>query len=91
MENHFAVGVSERLDARQRAHYRIAGRREMAEAFRLETARVVVVGAWMNELHGALNDRQTTDLLQLFTRHYQGVEDLDGVKLALRLREIEQP
>ncbi len=91
MENHFAVGVSERLDHRRRARYHIAGRREIAEAFRLETPRVVVVGAWMNEVDTALDDGQMTDLLQHFARHYQGIEDRDGVKLALRLREIGQP
>lgn len=90
MENHFAVGVSDRLDAQQRSRYHIAGRREIAEAFRLESPRVIVVGVWMNEVNTALDDQQMKDLLEHFRRHYQGVEDHGGVKLSLRLREVQQ-
>ena len=90
LENHFAVGVSERLDARRRSRYHIGGRREIAEAFRLESPRVVVVGVWMNEVYAALEEEQIKDLIEHFDRHYQGVEDLGGVKLSLRKREIQR-
>ena len=89
MENHFGVGVSERLDRYERRRYRVIGRHEMSEIFRAEKPRVVVVGAWMNELDTALDDRRTVELLTQFKRYYQGIIDIDGVKLALRISELE--
>ena len=89
LENHFAVGVSERLDPYERRRYRVIGRHEMSEAFRLEKPRVVVVGAWMNELDTSLDNQRIVELLGQFTRYYRGIVDVDGVKLALRISELE--
>jgi hypothetical protein len=45
----------------------------------------------MNEIDTALDDPTMADLLQHFIRHYVAIEDHDGVKLALRKREVERP
>ncbi|HOX24579.1 MAG TPA: hypothetical protein PLL30_02320 [Candidatus Krumholzibacteria bacterium] len=83
-ENHFAVGVSERLDPVRLRRYRIAGRHELADAFARETPAVVVIGVWMNEIDIALDNRQMTDLLAVFNAHYVLREELDGAKLCER-------
>lgn len=81
MENQFAVGVSERLDAVARRRYHIAGRQELGRAFRQQTARMAVIGGWMYDINTALDDREMTLLLDQFQQHYELVEELDGVKL----------
>lgn len=81
MENHFAVGVSERLDTVQRTRYRVLGRQELARIFRAREARVAVVGAWMNDLDTALDDREVLQLLDQFQQNYVLVEEIEGVKL----------
>lgn len=81
MENQFAVGVSERLDAVERARYDIPGRRELARAFRREEAAMVVVGTWMYDIDAALDNEQMQRLLAHFHRHYETIEQVDDVKL----------
>lgn len=83
MENHFAVGVSERLNEAERRRYRIVGRRELARQFRRQEAAMVVLGAWMNEIDTALDDEQMVRLLGEFTEHYYFESEIDGVKLCL--------
>lgn len=89
MENHFAVSVSERLNARDRNRFHIAGRHEMARAFRREEPDAAVVGTWMNDVNTALDDQQMIDLLTEFTSHYVLVKELDGVKLCRRARDVD--
>jgi len=83
MENHFAVGVSERLNQPERRRYHIVGRRELARTFRRQDADLVVVGAWMNEIDTALDNEQMERLLGDFTTHYYFVAEIDGVKLCV--------
>ena len=90
MENHFAVGVSERLNTLQRRRYRIAGKDEMAAAFRMEIPTVTVLGAWMSDLNTALDDRDTKELLGIFKRHYSFLEERDGVKFCIRSKELKR-
>ncbi|MEZ4386241.1 MAG: hypothetical protein R3D98_01435 [Candidatus Krumholzibacteriia bacterium] len=80
MENHFGVGVSERLDRLERRRYRIIGREELARAFRGHEAALAVVGTWMYDINTAL-DPQMVQLLGQFTGNYELVEQIDDVKL----------
>jgi hypothetical protein len=88
MENHFGVGVSERLDRDQRRRYHIIGRHEMAQIFASEQPRLVVVGAWLNEIDTVLDDAEMTELLRHFQGHYVGIDEIDGVKLAIPQRDL---
>ncbi|MBD3221683.1 hypothetical protein GF314_10615 [bacterium] len=91
LENQFAIGVSERLDAVDRRRFHVAGRQELARAFRREAAAVAVLGAWMYDINTALDDREMTLLLEQFERHYAFVEEVDGVKLCEPLGRASGP
>ncbi|HPF70436.1 MAG TPA: hypothetical protein PLQ13_07185 [Candidatus Krumholzibacteria bacterium] len=73
MENQFAIGVSEALDAEQRRRFHVAGRHELARAFAAREPALVVLGAWMNEVNTALDDHQMTELLAVFHAQYDAV------------------
>lgn len=88
LENHFAVSVSERLDMQTRRRFHIAGRHEMAAAFREEVPAAAVIGVWMHDLHHVLDNRRTQDLLDLFNQHYGFFDEVQGVKLCKRRRDL---
>lgn len=90
MENHFAVGVSERLDVVERTRYRILGHRELARVFRAREAPVAVVGAWMHDLNTALDNRAVLQLLAQFNANYEAVQEIDGVKLCRPIPRHDQ-
>ena len=48
LENHFALGVSEKLTLEQKIHYHLAGRELILTALEEQSPRVVVHGAWMH-------------------------------------------
>ncbi len=48
LENHFALGVSEKLTLEQKIHYHLAGRELILTALEEQYPRVVVHGAWMH-------------------------------------------
>jgi len=81
LENHFAVGVSEKLTPREKTRYRIAGRHQMASAFSVRQPRLVVIGGWMHEINTALDDDQMDDLLESFQTHYRVVVMRGPVKI----------
>lgn len=83
MENHFAIGVSERLDARQKNRYHIIGKELLAEMFRARRPRAVVLGVWMNEVNTALDNEQASALLDVFHDHYCFETNVGRAKLAL--------
>ena len=87
LENQFGIGVSDRLTDVQRGRYRIAGHREVWQALQLETARITVVGAWMNDLNQALDNREAASLLAAIREHYTVVDDRGDVLLLVRNRE----
>jgi hypothetical protein len=88
LENHFAVAVSERLDAVERRRLRIAGRHEMATAFREEIPAAVVLGVWMHDLTHVLDNAQTQALMDVFNRHYGFVVEVEGAKVCRRWRDL---
>ena len=83
MENHFALGVSSRLDHTERQHYRIAGPALLGDIFRARRAQVIIVGTWMNELDYALSNAQTEALLAEFHRNYVVVDRVDDVAVSV--------
>jgi 4-amino-4-deoxy-L-arabinose transferase-like glycosyltransferase len=87
-ENHFAVGVSERLSFADRRRFKVIGRQEMATAFRYEVPAAAVIGAWMYDVDTALDDDQMLDLLAEFNRHYRLIAEFDGVGICRRLRDL---
>ncbi len=89
LENHFALGVAERLTTEQRHRYHVAGRAELVNAFASETPSLVVLGTWMYEVNNALDDKQTASVLDVFTAHYELVAQVGDVKLCLRRREVD--
>ncbi len=91
LENQFGIGVSDRLTDVQRGRYRIAGHREVWQALQLETARVTVVGAWMNDLNQALDNREAASLLAAVREHYTVADDRGDVLLMVRDREAGTP
>ncbi|MFN2370024.1 MAG: hypothetical protein ABR506_02595, partial [Candidatus Krumholzibacteriia bacterium] len=73
LENHFAVGVSERLTPAEAVRYHIADRRRLQEAFAARRPHLVVLGTWMNEINTALDNEQMRQLLAAFQAEYEVV------------------
>jgi hypothetical protein len=57
MENHFALGVSERITLDQKIRYKVAGKELLLKALEEQYPTVVVLGAWMNEVNSSLDQR----------------------------------
>lgn len=81
MENHFALGVAEKLDAHGRNRYHIAGVDRLREMFRARTARVVVLGGWMHEINTQIPQQELARLLAELDRNYALVEAIGEVKI----------
>jgi hypothetical protein len=57
MENHFALGVSERITLDQKIRYKVAGKELLLKVLEEQYPEVVVLGAWMNEVNSSLDQR----------------------------------
>lgn len=74
-ENHFAVGLSDRLSAAQRERHHIAGYERITLALRERQPRLVIVGAWMSDLNQALSNAQTKLVMDALLQNYSVIED----------------
>ncbi len=83
MENHFALGVAGKLDARGRNRYHIAGVDRLGEMFRARTAKVVVLGGWMHEINTQIPQQDLAQLLAELDRNYLLVEAIGEVKIMI--------
>ncbi len=84
-ENHFAVGLSDRISAAQRARHHIAGYERITAALRGREPRLVIVGAWMSDLNTALSDAQSRLVMDALLQNYVVIEDYgDALILAPR-------
>ncbi|MHB8078530.1 MAG: hypothetical protein ACYDIE_04670, partial [Candidatus Krumholzibacteriia bacterium] len=89
-ENHFAVGLSDRLTVAQRARHHIAGYERITQALRERRPRLVIIGAWMNDLNAALSNAQTKLVMDALLENYEIVEDY-GDALILAPKPTEAP
>lgn len=69
-ENHFAVGVSHRLDDAELARFRIPDHRSVTAAFARKTPRLAVFGTWRHEIDNALDNEQMRRLLTEIQENY---------------------
>jgi len=86
MENQFAIGVSEKLTPAEKARYLIADRQRLMDGFRPGTPRLVVAGAWMNDINTALDDDQMDELLAVFHQTYGAVANYGDVQICVPQR-----
>jgi len=84
LENHFAVGVSEKLTVPQKIHYHIAGKELLLKAFDEQYPVVVVLGAWMYELNTTIDQKHLPILLKELDNKYELVEVFGESKVMIR-------
>ena len=71
LENHFALGVSEKLPLDRKIAYRIAGKEVLLKAILSKAPTVVVLGGWMHELNTTIDQQDLPLLLQELENNYQ--------------------
>lgn len=71
MENHFAIGVSERLNLVEMVDYRIAGKDMILKAILTKAPKVVVLGAWMHEMDTTLEQSDLPLILKELQANYE--------------------
>ena len=84
LENHFALGVSEKLTLDLKAHYRVAGKELILTAFDNQYAETVVLGAWMYELNTTIEQRHLPIILEELEAKYQLEEYFGETKILSR-------
>ena len=84
LENHFALGVSEKLTLDQKVHYHVAGKELVLKAFDYQYADVVVLGAWMYELNTTIDQRHLPIILEELEAKYQIEEFYGETKILTR-------
>jgi hypothetical protein len=82
MENHFAIGISERLTVEEKLKYHIAGKESLMLMFQQGIPELVVSGTWMNSLATGLHQEQMWMILQPIKAHYDIVSVVGEVKIA---------
>lgn len=71
MENHFALGVSEKLPLNKQVEYHIAGKEMLLKAILTKGPKVVVLGAWMHEVNTSLAQKDVALLLHELDGNYE--------------------
>jgi len=71
MQNHFAIGVSERLDLVEMVDYKIAGKEIILRTILTKQPKVVVLGAWMHEMDTTLSQKDLPLILQELDANYE--------------------
>ncbi len=84
MENHFALGVSEKLNLVQNADYHVAGKELLLRAIQTKTPRIVVLGAWMHEINTTLDQKDLPLILQELDANYRIAWMRGEVKVMVR-------
>jgi len=74
LENHFAVGVSEKLTLNQKIHYHVAGKELLLKAFDYQYPEVVVLGAWMHEINTTIAQHHLPIILKELDDRYELAE-----------------
>jgi hypothetical protein len=84
LENQFGIGLTNQLTPRQCRRYHIADYQQILTAFRLRRPKVVVIGAWMNELNQVISNEQVVELLDATLQNYVLREDYGEVGVMTR-------
>ncbi len=84
LENHFALGVSEKITVDEKVHYHVAGKELVLKAFDLQYPDVVVLGAWMYELNTTIDQRHLPIILEELEAKYQLEEFYGETKILSR-------
>jgi hypothetical protein len=84
MENHFALGVSEKLELEKKIEYKIAGKEVLLKALETQYPEVVVLGAWMNEVNSSLDQRAVPLITRELSRKYLMVDVFGETKVTVR-------
>jgi len=71
MENHFALGVSEKLPLNKQVDYGIAGKEMLLKSILTKAPKVVVLGAWMHEVNTTLPQEDLPLLLHELDSNYE--------------------
>jgi len=91
MENHFALGVSEKLTLDQQLHYHVAGKELLLLMFTRRTPAAVVLGAWNHEIDSAIPQKDLMLLLSEMDRFYEVTAVMDRIKILTRRAEPLPP
>ncbi len=84
MENHFALGVSEKLTLPQQVTDHIAGKEMLLKAILAKAPTVIVLGAWMHEANTSLEQKDLPLLLQELDNNYELVWMKGETKVLVR-------
>jgi hypothetical protein len=84
LENHFALGVSEKLTLDQKIHYHIAGKEMILLALQEQIPDKVVLGAWMYEINTTIDQRHLPIILDELTSKYALEKVFGETKIMLR-------
>jgi len=84
MENHFALGVSEKLTLNEQVTYHIAGKEVLLKAILTKAPKVIVLGAWMHEVNTTLEQKDLPLLLQELDNNYEIAWMKGEVKVLVR-------
>jgi 4-amino-4-deoxy-L-arabinose transferase-like glycosyltransferase len=77
LENHFALGVSEKLTLNQKTHYHVAGKELILKALEYQYPEAVVLGAWMHEINTTIEQHHLPILLKELADKYE-IEEVFG-------------
>lgn len=81
MENHFAIGVSERLTPEENLHFRVAGKESIYRALHVRRPAVLVLGAWMYEINTTIDQRDLPAIVDEMNRQYGLAEAFGETKV----------
>jgi len=84
MENHFALGVSEKLDLEQKVRYHVAGKESILKALDYQAPTLVVLGAWMHEINTTIDQRYLPVILEELDAKYELAEVMGETKVMTR-------
>jgi len=84
LENHFALGVSEKLTIEEKVHYNVAGKELILKALDYQYADVVILGAWMHELKTTIDQRHRPIILEELDAKYRLEEFFGETKVLIR-------
>jgi len=84
MENHFALGVSEKLNLVELADYHVTGKEQLLRAIITRKPAIVVLGAWMNEINTSLEQADLPLILRELDNNYRIAWMRGEVKVLVR-------
>lgn len=84
LENHFSLGVSEKLTLQQQVDYRIAGKELLLQAILTKSPKVIVLGAWMHEIDTTIDQKDLPLILQELDANYEIAWMKGEVKVLVR-------